>query len=100
MSVEGLYKQYKNYDMSPEEINERCEAEMDAQYKLETEGLEEGGRGRAGLRVDDEGLPGHAEQGGSAGFCQTEDRNQMKIQRHLVRLMQLIAQEMKEKKMI
>lgn len=40
MIVEGLYKQYKNYDMSPEEINERCEAEMDAQYKLETEGLE------------------------------------------------------------
>ena len=37
---EGLYKQYKNYDMSPEEIKERCEAEMDAQYKLETEGLE------------------------------------------------------------
>ena len=43
MSVEGLYKQYKNYDMSPEEINERCEAEMDAQYKLETEGLEKVG---------------------------------------------------------
>ena len=35
-----MYKQYKNYDMSPEEIKERCEAEMDAQYKLETEGLE------------------------------------------------------------
>ena len=37
---------------------------------------------------------------GVPGFCQTEDRNQMKIQRHLVRLMQLIAQEMKEKKRI
>ena len=46
VSVEGLYKQYKNYDMSPEEINERCEAEMDAQYKLETEGLEKVGVGR------------------------------------------------------
>ena len=40
MTEEGVYKQYKNYDMSPEEIKERCEAEMDAQYKLETEGLE------------------------------------------------------------
>lgn len=37
---------------------------------------------------------------GLPGFCHTEDRNQMKIQRHLVRIMQLIAQEMKEKKMI
>ena len=33
---------------------------------------------------------------GLPGFCATEERNQLKIQRHLIKLIQLIGQERKE----
>ena len=38
------------------------------------------------------------EKAGVPGFCQTEDRHQLKIQRHLLVLIELIGQERREKK--
>lgn len=33
---------------------------------------------------------------GLPGFCATEERNQLKIQRHLIKLIQLLGQERKQ----
>ena len=37
-------------------------------------------------------------QAGVPGFCKTEDRYQLKIQRHILKLIELMGQERKEKK--
>lgn len=33
---------------------------------------------------------------GLPGFCATEERNQLKVQRHLIKLIQLLGQERKQ----
>lgn len=39
-------------------------------------------------------------EAGVPGFTHTEDRNQLKIQRHFVRLMQLVAQYMERNNLL
>lgn len=53
----------------------------------------EAARVRMQMTKDFQEILNHA---GLPGFCATEERNQLKIQRHLIKLIQLIGQERKE----